>query len=570
MFVVAVILLAVGVTASANGQVCGGTVTVDESSPVVIQSPNYPEVYPHDTLCTWTVRGVTGKGLLFNAITFGLEGFPFGISFGSCSYLDHLTIGKTAFCGAQGPNNHQTGTLVVVTFRSDGSVADIGFQVSVSIGADLTPGDACGGDVDVEEGKTAFLLSPGFPATYSNNLDCTWIVTGPTGKGLQLNTVTFDSESDFDFLALYETVNGIITEVSRSSGKGPNRVRSVTNGLTIVFRSDDDIQGSGFNVSIEVDPCPLGTNPCPSDKTVCVAPSAYCNTVSNECPGNADEQYCHAECGIPPIPPDLNLTRIVGGAECIPHSWPWQVAFLSSSGSQFCGGSLISDRWVMTAAHCCSGQTTLNSKVLLGGHRYASPEEGSRMHTLRQIILHPSYGSRPANSYDFCLLELNEPTKFSRTIAPVCLASVSDGTPGSRCYVTGWGNARKRDVFGLVVDSLLVTADTAHRSKSTVHALRGTAVVHQVDVTITESSYCNSAYNGVIDDSMVCAAAPGKDTCQGDSGGPLVCDRADGQPGFVLVGVTSWGRGCAQPGYPGVYGRIAHVLDWITESIYSV
>ncbi|XP_055331258.1 transmembrane protease serine 11D-like [Paramacrobiotus metropolitanus] len=560
MLTIAAVLLAAAV--AVNGQSCGGSITVGEGSPVLIQSPNYPDQYPNNAQCTWSVRGVAGKGLEFSSIAFNLEG-------GSCTY-DALTIGSQSFCGTSGPNNFVTGASVTVSFRTDGSVQYSGFQVAIRVTDGAPPSSACGGDVTVEDGKTSYITSPGFPGQYPNNADCTWTISGPAGKALQFNTVSFDTESNYDYLALSEVVNGALTEFSRSSGSGPSKVRSRTGEITAVFRSDSSVQRAGFNVSIKVEFCAPGTSLCPGSETHCVAPSAYCNNVADECPGNIDEQYCNAECGIAPIAPNLQPTRIVGGQEATPHSWPWQVAFLTSSGSQFCGGSVISNRWVMTAAHCCAGRSPSNSKVLLGGHRYSNPEEGSKVHALRRIVMHPTYGSRPATRYDFCLLELEEPAQFSRTIVPVCLPTAADGAPGSKCYVTGWGNTGKRTALGFgEYLRLIEAADAGKLPKDVANMLRGTSVIHQVDVNISEQSYCNTQYGGVIDDSMVCAAAPGKDTCQGDSGGPLVCDRADGQPGFVLVGVTSWGRGCAQAGYPGVYGRTAHVLDWITETMYS-
>jgi len=109
--------------------------------------------------------------------------------------------------------------------------------------------------------------------------------------------------------------------------------------------------------------------------------------------------------------------------------------------------------------------------------------------------------------------------------------------------------------------------DVAAHFKKLEEGKIGTNVIHQVDVNIAQQSVCNTAYNGVISNDMICASAPGKDTCQGDSGGPLVCQADDGN--FHLVGVTSWGRGCASPGYPGVYGRISHVLPWITETMFG-
>jgi len=225
---------------------------------------------------------------------------------------------------------------------------------------------------------------------------------------------------------------------------------------------------------------------------------------------------------------------------------------------------------VMTAAHCCVARAAVPAsyKVLIGAHTLSRPEATSKAHTLSQVVVHQNYKSSPATTFDFCLLELEEPADVGHTIVPVCLGEDHHAPAGKKCFVTGWGNSGPRSALGFgELLRLVDEAEAGKLPKEFVPMLRGTNVIHQVDVNIAEQSVCNTAYNGVISSDMICASAPGKDTCQGDSGGPLVCQAEDGN--MHLVGVTSWGRGCASPGYPGVYGRISHVQDWITETMFG-
>ncbi|XP_022090150.1 tryptase gamma-like [Acanthaster planci] len=226
---------------------------------------------------------------------------------------------------------------------------------------------------------------------------------------------------------------------------------------------------------------------------------------------------------------------IVGGVEAPYKSRPYQVAlFASSTGgvnSQYCGGTLISKRWVVSAAHCAGGSVYVG----LGYHD---------LEVKQQIIkgswyIHPSYNS---NNYDndIALVYLSASASLSSAVQPIRIASSgSDVSSGEKLLVSGWG---------------ALSSGGSYPSK-----LRQ-AVVYGVS-----RSSCNSDYGGSITRNMICAAASGKDSCQGDSGGPIVSNFYENShsSSTTLEGIVSWGNGCASPYYPGVYTRVAKYCDWI-------
>ncbi|MCI4624939.1 MAG: serine protease [Candidatus Magnetoovum sp. WYHC-5] len=243
--------------------------------------------------------------------------------------------------------------------------------------------------------------------------------------------------------------------------------------------------------------------------------------------------------------------RIVGGTISSSGSWPWQAALVTKGSAndfdgQFCGGSLINSKWVLTAAHCItddSGNIMASStiRVVLGKVQLSS-SGGERIKVL-SIIKHPSYSAED-NTNDIALIQLMQTS--SQT--PVSIASTNDASlyaASKSATVTGWG----------------LTSEGGSASDD----------LREVTVPIVSSSTCSSAYTSegvTILDTMLCAGQTGKDTCNGDSGGPLVVQNASAN-GYILAGITSFGSssGCAAAGKYGVYTNVASFYDWINQQM---
>uniref|UniRef100_A0A672JP35 Peptidase S1 domain-containing protein n=1 Tax=Salarias fasciatus TaxID=181472 RepID=A0A672JP35_SALFA len=242
-------------------------------------------------------------------------------------------------------------------------------------------------------------------------------------------------------------------------------------------------------------------------------------------------------CGIAPM-----NTRIVGGEDAPPGSWPWQVS-LQIFGSHVCGGSLINREWVMSAAHCFS-----RWMISLGRENLEGNNPNAVTISVSRIILHPDYDRRRHDN-DIALLRLSSPVTFTDYIRPVCLAaSESVFNNGTDSWVTGWG------AFEEGGESMFLP-------------FPGT--LQEVEVPVLGNRQCN-CLNGVgrITDNMICAGvlAGGKDSCQGDSGGPMVSKQGST---WVQSGIVSFGFGCARPNLPGVYSRVSRFQQWINSHIRS-
>ncbi|XP_030592368.1 transmembrane protease serine 9-like [Archocentrus centrarchus] len=241
--------------------------------------------------------------------------------------------------------------------------------------------------------------------------------------------------------------------------------------------------------------------------------------------------------------PSLN-TRIVGGQDAPPGSWPWQVS-LQRSGSHFCGGSLINSQWVLCAAHCFQSYTASSVTVSLGRQSLKGSNPNAVSRSVSQVIKHPNYNSVTSDN-DIALLKLSSSVTFTNYIRPVCLAaSGSTFYNGINTWVTGWGNIAS----GV--------------------SLPSPQNLMEVKVPIVGNRKCNCDYGvGSITDNMVCAglSAGGKDSCQGDSGGPMV-SKQNGR--WIQAGIVSFGEGCALPNFPGVYTRVSRYQTWINSQITS-
>ncbi|XP_077063982.1 chymotrypsin-like protease CTRL-1 isoform X2 [Siphateles boraxobius] len=243
-------------------------------------------------------------------------------------------------------------------------------------------------------------------------------------------------------------------------------------------------------------------------------------------------------CGVPAIKPQTIGSKIVNGQNAISGSWPWQVSLQTPNGFHFCGGSLINQNWVLTAAHC--GVVVGYHRVILGEHDRGSNVEPIQVKLVSKVIKHPLYSSSTINN-DIALLKLASPVVYTPRISPVCLApSTINILPGTRCFTTGWG-----------------------ATETTLSPL----ILQQTGLPIMSPAVCRQIWGqSKITDAMICAGASGSSSCMGDSGGPLVCERSGV---WTLVGSVSWGLSTCDTRFPGVYARISQQRSWIDRTIAS-
>jgi len=239
----------------------------------------------------------------------------------------------------------------------------------------------------------------------------------------------------------------------------------------------------------------------------------------------------------------VRTTRIVGGEETEVNEFPWQVAMFFELFFA-CGGSLISDRWVLSAAHCIVDPDVTKYLLVLGDHDLTINTETAELAMgVEKIIVHKKYENNKQFNNDFALLKLDGVIDWSMypNIRPVCLPFGSGLFGGVTATVSGWG----------------ATA-TANFSPQ----------LQKADVTVLLNKQCKNDYGWApeqISSKMICASSEdGRGSCFGDSGGPLV--TADEANNHLLIGVVSFGpTNCTDTTYPVVYARVTKRLGWITE-----
>ncbi|XP_067849442.1 transmembrane protease serine 3 isoform X3 [Heptranchias perlo] len=259
-------------------------------------------------------------------------------------------------------------------------------------------------------------------------------------------------------------------------------------------------------------------------------------SLSSECNSGKVTSLKCLECGSRP----RYSPRIVGGNLSVAGQWPWQ-ASLHFDGQHLCGGSIIASQWIATAAHCVVEFIFLSSwKVYVG--IVEQPLTDSSSYIVEKIIHHKKYKGRTYD-YDIALIKLERLLTFNDWIQPICLPnSGQDFAEGKTCWISGWGLTDEGDEISL--------------------SLR------EAQVPLISNHVCSwpEVYHKRITSRMICAGylQGGIDSCQGDSGGPLACSENNA---WKLVGITSWGAGCANENKPGVYARVTEYLDWIHEQM---
>lgn len=239
--------------------------------------------------------------------------------------------------------------------------------------------------------------------------------------------------------------------------------------------------------------------------------------------------------------------KIVGGKRALAGAYPWQVSLGVSwiadpYRAHFCGGTVYSATWIVTAAHCVAGNDAKDIVVTAGTNKLGT---GGSRRNVERIISKGDYNAEKSDN-DIALIQLRDPLVLDGAIKAIPLLTAGEepeilkkDTP---LVVTGWG--------------------------ATVQGGQGVRDLRYVEVPFVERDTCNRslAYDGKITTNMICAgvAVGGKDSCQGDSGGPLTVNTKTSPR---LAGVVSWGDGCAKANRVGVYSRVANYANWVASCV---
>jgi secreted trypsin-like serine protease len=235
-------------------------------------------------------------------------------------------------------------------------------------------------------------------------------------------------------------------------------------------------------------------------------------------------------------------SRIVGGETAANYAWPWQV-YIALRGSFTCGGTLIDARHVLTAAHCVVGQSNDANDYLVrvGAHTMSQGYYSGTTYPVSDVYAHGNYVSAE-NGYDVAILRLSYEVTGSDTVNIICLP------PSSNFYIPMYQP--------VVITGFGLTSE-------------GGSLPYTLQQAIIQLlPTCSNVYGGYDSNTQICAGIQGggRDTCQGDSGGPLVYQpRRSSQ--WYIIGITSYGNGCARDGYPGIYTRVSAYLGWIQQII---
>ncbi|KAI1287413.1 Transmembrane protease serine 9 [Halotydeus destructor] len=351
-----------------------------------------------------------------------------------------------------------------------------------------------------------YIRTPGYPEkNYPSKFAVSYNISYEDGYTLEMTFEHFVLQTSDNCAKDYvDLVDG-----QRSDTLCGNRTGQVfefhgQQNLTFTFQSDFQIEASGYYIRLAI-----------------TRPTCRC--------GQAN--YAEVK------------TRIYGGEELEPkNKYPWLVSIANEKGNHICGGTIISDRYILTAAHCFKDEkgqfnSALNTRVVLGGHDLK--KDPKKVIQPFDVILHDEYVNTGYNiRNDIALIRLADPIVFNSKIRPVCLPPPSMGGPYTNLSVAGWGQTAKLPVSDIPMEVFVPEVDFDRCQK--YHGFR------------------------VKKGKVVCAGGlKGKDSCVGDSGGPLM-SHVNGT--VYLVGVVSFGDSCGEVGKYGVYTKVTQFLDWIAES----
>ncbi|XP_029929211.1 suppressor of tumorigenicity 14 protein homolog isoform X2 [Myripristis murdjan] len=506
---------------------CGGLLTESKG---VFHSPHHPSFYPPAVDCRWTIKVPAGKKVRVKFIMFRMK--EPGVDVRVC-HKDYVQVMGNKYCGELSSLalTSKTNTMDVI-FHSDESFTDKGFKAEYSA---FDPANPC---------PNQFACSSGI--CISKDLQCDgWNDCGDMSDEMKCKCEKDQFACDNGMCKpkywVCDRVNDCGDESDEKQCSCDDDEWRCGDGTCVprdvVCDTKRDCDDGSDEASCKVSPgiCSEFSFKCKNSDCVNKV-NAECDRVE-DCSDGSDEHGCN--CGIRPY----KLNRIVGGENAELGEWPWQVSLHFQTRGHVCGASILSDKWLLSAAHCFK-TTDPQNHVASNWQTYSGMQDQYKhddvqRRELKTIITHQDYNPMTFD-YDIALLELSEPLEFTNTIHPICLPARTHVFPaGMPCWVTGWGTLREG-------------GQTAR-------------LLQKAEVKIINDTVCNVVTEGQVTSRMLCSGflAGGVDACQGDSGGPLVCFEESGK--WFQAGIVSWGEGCARRNKPGVYTRVTKLRDWITE-----
>lgn len=233
--------------------------------------------------------------------------------------------------------------------------------------------------------------------------------------------------------------------------------------------------------------------------------------------------------------------RIIGGVEATPGEFPMIIS-LQYQGSHRCGGAVLTNMHILTAAHCVDGVNAGSLQIVAGAHQQNTNEPDQQRIAAARFVMHPTWNSNTIDG-DVAVITLSSSLTMNSRVESACIPS-QGRVPSGATWNIGWG----------------LTSNGGSVSP----------ILRKVEIDILERQTCQSIYQFInpITPGMVCARKAGQNAgaCNGDSGSPLLCNK-DTASEFIC-GVVSWGIGgnCGNPNYPSVFANPAHYSDWIVQN----
>ncbi|XP_054456844.1 ST14 transmembrane serine protease matriptase a [Anoplopoma fimbria] len=515
-----------------KGTTCGGQLTGEKGT---FTSPNFPNYYPPRISCEWTIKVPAGKAVKVTFRKFLLSE-PGQENTKDCR-KDYVEVNGKKLCGEELDGSltetSNTNTMSVL-FRSDNSYVDRGFNASYEA---IDIKDPCPKQFQCRNQRCVKtdLRCDGWNdcGDMSDELGCKCNPKDISCKNGLCKPQFWKCDGVDDCGDLTDELDcggcksGQITCKNEKCVSEKNRCDGTDN---CGDGSDELDCGRSTDIS-----CTDLTYKCKNDKCISKV-NPECDG-TQDCEDGSDEENC--DCGRSMF----KTSRIVGGQDSEEGEFPWQVSLHVKGFGHVCGGSVINQRWLVTAAHCVQddGRTRFSQpgtwEANLGLHTQGTLGSTVKKN-LKQVIPHPNYNTYTYDN-DIALMELDSPVTYSDYIRPICLpASQHDFPMGNTVWITGWGATREGGFAA--------------------------KVLQKAQVRIINQKVCDDLMGGQITSRMLCAGvlSGGVDACQGDSGGPL---SSPSGTRMFLAGVVSWGDGCARRNKPGIYTRVTKFRGWIKE-----